>query len=347
MNARAFQGLVLATLAAALAAIVLVRADQTSDATVTYKGVSAAPYGARASDVAGIHVETADFTLTLAREGARWVASDHGNFPARSSAVANLLTSLASMVLQEPKTSRPDRYPEIGVEDRGPGARSTLYDFQYSGGVKAGGVLIGKRSLSASFDQQGATFIRRVGDSQAWLAKGAPNAAHDFSDWFDELPSVPATDIQGVQVLEDGKPVLKVERGPEGRYVRADGGATAINDTAVKRVAQAVTGSNFLDVRSASAMGAASRQIQLETADGVLDIFTGSIDNKVFVRFGGTAGGPAGALIRQTEGFAFLIPGYRLSGLTQTIAELTTPEAEIAAPPGAPLEMPAPKSINP
>ena len=171
MSPRAFQVLLWSTVIAVVAAFVMVRADALPDASRAVAADSVAPCAGRVADVSKISVETGGYALALQKKGEAWVAGDRGDYPLRSSAVANLLTSLTAMKLAERKTSKPELYKEIGVEDRADGAGSTSLVFEYAGGAKAGGVLIGKRSNAASFDQAGATFVRRGGEKQAWLAQ--------------------------------------------------------------------------------------------------------------------------------------------------------------------------------
>ncbi len=335
MSPRAFQTLLWSTIVATLAAIWLVRADALPDASRMAGTESLAPFAGRVGDVAKINVETADYKLTLERKGDSWVAADRGNYLLRASAVANLLTSLTAMKLAERKTAKAELYKEIGVEDRAAGAGSTALDFEYAGGAKAGGVLIGKRSNAASFDQTGSTFARRAGDRQAWLAQGAPNMPRDFSEWFDELPAIPATEALRVTVSEGGRIIFDAKKNDEGLYARADASEPAANDTNVKRVAQALVGTGFEDVKPAGALSTLKRSIRIELTSGHIDIDVGDVGGQTYVRFDGAASGPAGDVIKQSQGYAFRLPNYRLSGLTQSLADLTAKEETGAMPPDA------------
>ena len=334
MSPRAFRLLLLSTCVAVGAAIWLVRGDTLPDSSRASGVESVAPFAARSADVAKIAIETPDYALTLEKKGDGWTASNRGDYPARPAAVANLLSSLASMRLAERKTVKADLFKEIGVEDRAAGAGSTSLAFEYASGAKAGGVLLGKRANSASFDQAGATFVRRAGEAQAWLAQGAANVPREFSDWFAELPAIPATEVQRVTISEGGRVVFDAKKDAGGLYARADAAEPAANDTAVKRVAQALVGTGFEDVKPASAIPAAKRSVRLELEAGAfIEAIVGEAGGQTFVRYEGNATGPAGDVIKQTKGFAFRLPNYRTSGLTQSVAELTAPEQSGAVPP--------------
>ena len=335
MSPRAFQVLLWSTIIAALAAFWFVRADGLTDGSRVAGTESFAPFAGRVGDVTKISVETADYSVAFEKKGEAWVASDRGDYPLRSSAVANVLTSLSAMKLVERKTLKPELYKEIGVEDRTAGAGSIALGFEYAGGVKAGSVLIGKRANSASFDQTGSTFVRRLGDRQAWLALGAPSMPRDFSEWFNELPAIPAAEVQRVTISEGERVLFDAKRNDDGLYGRVDGAEPPANDTNVKRVAQALVGTGFEDVRPASAIAALKRNIRLELSSGQMNIAIGDIGGQNYVVFDGAAQGAAGEVIKQSNGFAFRLPNYRMSGLTQSLADMTAREEAGTLPPGA------------
>ena len=336
MSPRAFQYLLWTTLVAVVAALAVSRMDQTPGVARAGGGDSAAPFASRARDVAKVIIEAPNYQLTLEKRGENWVAADRGAYPVRASAVANLLTSLGAMRLAERKTSKPVLYAEIGVEDYKTGAGSTALAFHYADGASAGGVLIGKRSNSASFDQTGATFVRRAGEAQAWLAQGAPLLPREFSEWFVELPAVPATEVQGVAISEGGRVVFEARKSAEGLYARADALEPAANDTAVKRVAQALVGTGFEDVRPVSAITNVRRNVRLDLGAGKhIDVLVGEGAGQIYVSFAGDATGVAGDVIKLSKGFAYRLPTYRLSGLTQPLAELTA-EEQSSTPAGMP-----------
>ena len=216
-------------------------------------------FAGRTGDVAVVHVETPAYALSLHRRGEAWVARDHGDFPARAQSVANLLASLAAMRLEARKTRMPAHFPELGVADRLADATSKLISFEIGDGASAGSWLFGKRSNSASFDQTGATFVRRPGEVQAWLAQGAPNLPSEFSGWFGELPAFAATEVVRVRVREGGSLVFAAQRDADGRFARTDAPSPAANDTNVKRIAQSLVGAGFDDVQADNNAGEARR----------------------------------------------------------------------------------------
>lgn len=323
MSARAFRALFWATLAAVLAAVWLIRSDTIPAAT----GGPLTGFAARIEDVAKIIVETPAYSLTLEKRGGEWGAADRGFYPARAGAVANLLTGVAAMRLMERKTKQRALYVDIGVEDRGPGAGSASLAFEYAGGASAGGFILGMRSAASSFDRAGAVFARRIGEAQSWLAQGAAGLPREFSEWFAEPPAIPATQVRRVTITQGGSVVFDARKSEAGLYIRADAPEPAANDTAVKRIAQALTGTGFDDVMPAAEMSGVTRAIRMELADGVIEAIIGSARGQTVVHFEGAAAGAAGEVIALSKGFAYRLHGHRMSGLTQSLADLTAATA--------------------
>jgi hypothetical protein len=148
-----------------------------------------------------------------------------------------------------------------------------------------------------------------------------------------DLPTIPATEVKQVRMFEGDALVFSADRDGEGRYARVDAAEPPANDTAVKRVGQALVGNDFEDIRPAADMAAPSRRVEVGVGDGLLEMFVGDIGGESFVRFDGDAKGSAGELIQRMRGYAYRPPAYRLTGLTQSLDELTAPEPKPAEPP--------------
>ncbi len=56
-------------------------------------------------------------TFTLVREGDRWVVSEKQGFPADQDKARQLILGMARLARIEPKTSNPDLYEKIGLDD--------------------------------------------------------------------------------------------------------------------------------------------------------------------------------------------------------------------------------------
>src|SRR5215467_7530185 len=125
MQPRSLTLLVTATiLLVAMALVVLASGDRTvSRAT---PGQQAFPgLAAKLADVKLVTVSRSGATMTLIRDGDRWLLTEKGNYPANAAKISQIVRAMADLTLVEPKTQNPDLYPRLEVEDPSKG-KSTL-----------------------------------------------------------------------------------------------------------------------------------------------------------------------------------------------------------------------------
>ena len=296
----------------------------------------------KVADLARLRVKTPSYELVMERRGGAWVAADRGDYPLRAASVANVLTGLGELRLVEPKTSNPDLYARIGVEDpSAKGAASSLVALDGASG-SLGELIIGKRAESIGFDPLGGTFVRRPSDAQSWLAQGSPTIPAALSGWFDGLPAYSSVDVTRVEISQAGKAIFDaVKDGGSYKPAPAAPDATAvttqINDAAVKRLTQVVGTGTFDDVTTADKVSFPNdaRSVHFELANGVsIDITMGTKDGKPWVRYAPSAT-PASSAAAQVKDFAergksysFALPDYQISALTLGIDQLTAPPSE-------------------
>ncbi|HWG05869.1 MAG TPA: DUF4340 domain-containing protein, partial [Beijerinckiaceae bacterium] len=290
-----------------------------------------------------LHVKTPAYELQMEQHDGNWVAADRGNYPLRAATVANVLTGLGELRKVEPKTTNPDLYARIGVEDpSAKGAGSSLVGLEQASG-SLGELIIGKRAESIGFDPLGGTFVRRPGDAQSWLAQGSPTIPSELLGWFDELPAFSSVDVSHLTVSEGGKTVFDaVKDGDTYKPAPAatDGAApvtTQVNDAATKRLAQVVSTGSFDDVGPADKVSFAdnARKVHFELANGAtVDITIGTRDGKPWVRYQpsatptSSAAAPVKAFGDRGKTYAFALPDYQMSALALGIDQLTAPASE-------------------
>jgi len=74
---------------------------------------------AELGDVASVEVHRAGLDLTFVRDGDNWLVAQKSNYPADPGKIRRIVLALADMSLVEPKTSKPELYPRLEVEDPG------------------------------------------------------------------------------------------------------------------------------------------------------------------------------------------------------------------------------------
>jgi len=232
----------------------------------------------RAKDVTRVTVRSSTATVDLAKsaDGAGWLIASKANYPADGNAVRELLGALANAEVLEEKTSKPDLYARIGVDDvEKPGSKSVRVSLFDASGASLGSVLIGNtqaEQAAASQDRGSGPvgprrFVRREGQGQSFLASLATDARAESTAWAEskilEIPServksasfsVPAGAASGDDA--GAAVVTSMSRGSSTQTAYAVAGlptGRALKDQYVAgRAAQMLSYLTFEDVRPAS-----------------------------------------------------------------------------------------------
>lgn len=156
-------------------------------------------------------ISTRNDSITLKRDGETWVVEERHDYPARLENVRSLLLQVANLEKQEPRTSNPDLYTRIEVEDIDhPESRSRLVEIYGEGDRKLAGVIIGATRPATGLSTRSSSFIRLEGDAQSWLASGTVNINTSTSHWVDaQFVTIPSNRVQRVEIEHrDGEVVV-------------------------------------------------------------------------------------------------------------------------------------------
>jgi hypothetical protein len=304
--------------------------------------------------------------FVVERKGQDWVLPEKAGFPVRPDLANSLETTLASLRAYEPKTSNPDLYRHIGVEDvAAPDARSKLVVVETRQGAELARALIGGPSASIGATPSGGTFIRRPDEKQAWLAEGSVAAPSSLSEWLETVIHVPGPEVRRITILEGEKVSFEAAKPePQGtnyalvtvdnRYGPPE---SVANDAAVKRIAQGIVSTRFEDVRPAETVvfGPDSRRVRFDLASGLrLEVQIGQVDDKPWVRYAtwasglGEAAAHAQQIASKTRGWAYRLADNKIAPLTVDIRSLLkSPDEAAAAASPSPLMNRLPPSPGP
>lgn len=168
---------------------------------------------ARADDLRAIVIASKDGTVRLARKGDRWIAPDKFEYAASVEQVRKLLVGLSELRTLEAKSSSPDQYGAMEVEDIGPDAKSVKVTLQDGGGAEILSVIVGKQRLGRSGTAGDGVYVRRAGTAQAWLAQGRLSVDREPVNWLDRKVVDVKRDRVREAVIRSGSEVLMVTRG--------------------------------------------------------------------------------------------------------------------------------------
>lgn len=246
----------------------------------------------RADSVASLVVESSSGRATIQRAGSNWTLSEKGGYPVKADRVREVVVGLSQLRSIEPKTSRPDRYAEIGVEDppspdmaaseaptKPPaaprGARVTLRD---PSGATILSVLVGTQRMG----NPPATFVRTAGEATSWLAEGQVDVPKDLLGWVDtQIVNLVRDRVRSATITpgraDGGSLVIGRERREDTNFTIQDlpPGKAPKNAWDVDQPATVFSWLNFEDVRPAAEIAnqsdsAESSSYRVETFDGLV-----------------------------------------------------------------------------
>ena len=139
----------------------------------------------RLNEVVAMRVTGPDGIITLRRDTAgKWVLPERGGYPADVAKVRELALDVAGLQLVEAKTANEDRLPRLDLGEPGKkGARSKEVELLGQADKPLAALIIGKSNDKLSGGGRSGVYVRRKGDSQAWLAAGqleVPSAPMDL-----------------------------------------------------------------------------------------------------------------------------------------------------------------------
>jgi len=124
----------------------------------------------RINDVAEIDVKAKGATTVIKRTDAGWVMSNKYDYPVQAEMAKGAAIGFGEMELTERKTTHPDRYSRLGVEDvDGENAKSRLVTLKDAKGTTLAELIVG-RPREGRLGGQGGIYVRHVGDAQSWFA---------------------------------------------------------------------------------------------------------------------------------------------------------------------------------
>lgn len=303
---------------------------------------------AKIDAVAAITINDGGRTLIVRQSGdGRWVAPAKANYPADAGRVRKLALGLATLKVIEEKTSNPELYPRLGVEDiTAKDAKSRLVELQDAAGKTVAALLVGKRVAADR------AYVRVAGAAQSYLVAGAPEIDANLMAWLDDtLLTVEKERVKrlvvrpangaAVAIFRD-KPDddFQVENMPKGRKLKSYGGADV-----------AVSSLNFLifdDVRPATTLGPKPTTVTVTAFDGLTVTATVAGGWVHFVAVHDAAAVEAGqgvavmpkapadgareaaAINARLGAWDYKLPDYKIKDLTPGLEDLLEPKPEKA-----------------
>jgi hypothetical protein len=167
------------------------------------------------NDIARIEVKTKDQDTVLVKQGEQWVIENRSRYPALFEKVRGAVLAIADLKILEGKTKNKELYPRLGVEDiETQGASSRQVVLIDQGGQPLAALIVGKKRTATSGRGIPAFYVRKVGEPQALLVKGAlEDLPEKPIDWTDQsLLNIDAKRIRAITIEPPGQGPLQIHR---------------------------------------------------------------------------------------------------------------------------------------
>ena len=287
-------------------------------------------------EVTSVAVRRAGLNLTFERSGDVWFVKQKGDYPAAPGKISRIVLAMADMVLVEPKTRKPGIYPRLEVEDPGK-AKSTLLSLKDQAGAVIAALIVGKRSYDRLGAGNDGIYVRRPGDAQSWLARGALDFTDDMGSWLDRrIVDLPDSRMAKVSLTQpDGAALILSRAKPDGKFAAEGAPANAKykSDTSLGEPAMALETLDLDDVQPAAKLPVPDKGVtaaSYTTFDGLtVDLKLFQHDSKDWIALAATGAGKAAPEARKindrVQHWVYAIPSYKAKMIETRLADLLAP----------------------
>jgi hypothetical protein len=223
-------------------------------------------------------------TLEAKRADNGWVITDRHNYPADESKLRKLITSLTEAKVLEEKTSNPESYKTLGVEDIGAAGAGGV-QLELDGLKQPIKLIVGKQAQGAQ-----SQYVRRAGEPKSWLINKSIDTSSSADQWLrKDIIDVSADRIQSAEVtVGTGKPYSAAKKTRADADFTVEGlpkGKTLSSPSAADSFATALAGLTLSDVKPASEVtDPPSARATIKTFDGLVTEAAGwKKDDKHFI----------------------------------------------------------------
>ncbi len=156
-----------------------------------------------------------------------WHHDARNGYPADADEVKRLVVALSRATIIAPKTSDPELFDRLGLEEPQPlpegevdsSARTIKVVASDAGGSQLAGVILGKTKQLGDATEPAKVYVRRADENETWLAESFFNLKPAPTDWLDrELFKVTKDVVTDIRVARPDMPVLELNRSEYGYF---------------------------------------------------------------------------------------------------------------------------------
>lgn len=207
-----------------------------------------------ANDVSRVELTDGESTLTVVRMDEEWGLEQKGNFPVKFDSVRRVIRDVARLEKAMEKTSNPDFYSIIQVDEPGSeGSQSKRVTLYREGGEKVADVILGKTEYGGP-DNTSMQYVRKVGEETSWQVEGNVTVNVNEKSWLEtQVVNIANDRPKAITVSHrDGERVGAVRQSPEDQtyeLLSLPEGRELKNEFVTREFSRVLSGLRFDDVR--------------------------------------------------------------------------------------------------
>jgi hypothetical protein len=297
----------------------------------------------RLQDAARIEIVHQGKPTAIAKHGDSWGLVDRDGYPVQASKLRGMLTALTELRLVEPRTTDPEQFGRIGLED--PTAKtgsSNLLRVLDASGKPIAALIVGHRRVRTQGNVPEQVYVRRPDENSTWLAEGSLQVDADPQLWLDrDVMNIDHGRVESVEVTR-GDETLKLARDGQKLAIKAPADHPALEDYKLDDVDRGLELLTFQDVQSDKApVGEKIGQSVYTMTDGLAvtaTVFKGEKD--IWARFAATgkdkAKDEADKLNARLAGWTYELGAWKQKALVPSLEELKAAAPEKPSVPEKP-----------
>ena len=157
------------------------------------------------NDVVGVTIRKAEDTATIRNDSGTWVLAERQDYPVDTGNLRTLLLTLADARKLEQKTSNPEMYGRLGVEDTAADSQGTE--------IRIAGPDSEKTLILGNLAQRSYRYARIVGEETSWLIDQNPTLPNSVSAWvLKDILDIDQSRIQSVVITHKDGEAIRIEK---------------------------------------------------------------------------------------------------------------------------------------
>lgn len=224
------------------------------------------------TDVAKVTIKKGTQEAVLVKNGSTWTVENKSGYPAKFDVLRPIVAAVAEATIIEPKTSKPELYGKLEVEDPAQeGSKSVLVTLADAKGTTMASLIVGKQDFGGATtdpfnpppsDGKTKRFVRRAGEPQSYLVEAElipqPEALEFVDRSIVEIKNERVKSVVITHPGENGAPgeVVRISRASDQeKNFALEGmpeGSKLKDEFAASRIAQALSYVTLDDVKPAS-----------------------------------------------------------------------------------------------